>query len=111
MFERMTFDYPECGDCLIKALISASGDRGMEAVLPTADQVYYPKQQAPVRWQREEPMLPLVSSWRQGDFSMANVVKVGQDVWEGKVGRSDGGVDLRDWCIKLLSRYAYVWGE
>ena len=53
----------------------------------------------------------MTSHWESTDFSVSNVVHLGQDVWKGKEYREDGGVSLRDWSIKLLSRYAYVIGE
>lgn len=62
-------------------------------------------------WKRSEPILPLTATWGEADFSLQSVVSRGQDSWAGSEARGDGGVDLRDWSIKLLSRYAYVFGQ
>ncbi|TXT03812.1 hypothetical protein VHUM_04333 [Vanrija humicola] len=111
IFTSLAFEKPSCGDCLIDALVTASGIRGLSAVLPTEDAVYYPAKNAPkAMWQRPEPMLPLTPSWRDADFSMAANVRRGQDVWAGASARTDGGVNMRNWVVKLLSRYAYVYG-
>ena len=115
MFRHLTFGEPDCGDCLISALVTMSGERGLEAFFPDTDMIYHPPtpppNAEPVMWQREEPMLPLTRTWQEADFSIANVVKVGQDHWTGLKVREDGGVNMRQWCMKLLSRYAYVFGE
>ena len=62
-------------------------------------------------WERDEPILPMTGHWEDADFSVANVVRPGQDVWAGDEGRGNGTVSLRDWSIKLLSRYAYTVGK
>ncbi|WWD21565.1 hypothetical protein CI109_106051 [Kwoniella shandongensis] len=112
MFKHLAFAQPQCEDCLIRALVKASGARGLDAFLPSSKQVFYPPEEhGDEKWRRTEPILPLVSSWSEGDFSLAANVRKGQDVWEGTEARADGGVELRRWCIKLLSRYNYVWAE
>ena len=115
MFRHLTFVEPDCGDCLISALVTMSGERGLEAFFPDSEMIYRPPPpsaaEKPAEWQREEPMLPLTSTWQEGNFSIASVVKVGQEFWAGARPRGDGGVNLRQWCMKLLSRYAYVLGE
>lgn len=120
IFKSLTFSKPQCGDCLIDALINASGDRGIHAFLPRRDAVYFPlgtgsdDEEAQggknLMWQREEPILPLSGSWEDGQFGLKHVVRLGQDLWVGSEIQEDGGVRLRDWCIKLLSRYAYTYG-
>ena len=111
MFAHIAFEKPQCGDCLITALVSKSGPRGLSAFLPDAKQVFYPENRSPRRWERSEPMLPLTSSWQNVDFSLGAIVRPGQDVWNGSEAQSDGGISLRSYAIKLLSRYAYVIGE
>ncbi|KAL1405386.1 hypothetical protein Q8F55_009017 [Vanrija albida] len=111
LFTAFAFEKPSCGDCLINALVTASGIRGLSAFLPAEDAVYYPAKEAPAgMWQRSEPMLPLTPTWRGANFSMEANVRRGQDVWEGAPERPDGGVSLRNFSVKLLSRYAYVFG-
>ncbi|ORX33950.1 hypothetical protein BD324DRAFT_643648 [Kockovaella imperatae] len=109
MFRHFTFSEPSCGDCLIMALVSASGPRGLEAFFPDPDAVFHPPaQQEPAAFQREEPMLPLTPSWVDTDFRIESIMRSGQDSWPGVKPRMDGSVNMRQWCIKLLSRYAYV---
>ena len=111
IFTSIAFDQHHCGDCLIIGLVSASGPRGLSAILPTEDQTYRPDEMREKQmWDRSEPMLPLVQTWREGNFSAANVVRAGQDVWEGSKLREHRLVGLREWCVKLLSRYIYSLG-
>ncbi|WVQ98135.1 hypothetical protein IAU59_005257 [Kwoniella sp. CBS 9459] len=114
MFTHLAFARPECGDCIINALVRKSGERGLDAFLPLAEQVFYPiameNTTSTTGWKRSEPILPMVNDWRIADFSLRANVRLGQDVWAGAERRDDGGVELRRWCIKLLSRYNYVYG-
>jgi 3-O-alpha-D-mannopyranosyl-alpha-D-mannopyranose xylosylphosphotransferase len=114
-FRNITFDDHKCGDCLIIGLISKSGPRGLSAILPHEEQTFHPdRQREKQMWDRPEPMLPLVSEWQSGNFTLADVVRPGQDVWEGsehvESREQDGVIRLRDWCVKLLSRYIYSLG-
>jgi len=111
MFIHMAFVEPECGDCMIKALITASGVRGLDAILPHPEQTAVPEERQRKRWERSEPMLPLVDRWQLGNFSLYSVIRPNQDQWEGTDRSVDGSINLRQWSIKLLSRYAYVLGE
>lgn len=109
LFKRISFELPECGDCMIKALISASGPRGLAAFIPEHAQVVL-KPLGPTA-SGDEPVLPLTKDWQSTDFSIDNVVRLGQDSWPGLAAAGDGSVNLRQWCIKLLTRYAYVTGK
>ena len=111
MFRHLAFVEPKCGDCLIMALVTASGVRGLEAFFPDVDAIYHPPESDRAPWQRDEPMLPLTPTWEEANFDIADIVKAGQDEWPGVRPRGDGGVNLRQWCMKLLTRYAYVFGE
>ncbi|WVQ83148.1 hypothetical protein IAT38_005286 [Cryptococcus sp. DSM 104549] len=113
LFTRFAFEHPDCGTCLIDALVAASGKRGIEAFLPAPDAVFFPpgtEEGEEGMWRRSEPMLPLVGRWQDGDFGLGANVRRGQDVWEGAKEREDGGVELRRWVVKLLSRYNYIYG-
>ncbi|OCF45807.1 hypothetical protein I317_00295 [Kwoniella heveanensis CBS 569] len=113
MFAHLAFARPECGDCLISALVRKSGERGLDAFLPSKEQIYHSSARdnsTRAGWRRSEPILPMVNDWRIADFSLGANVRSGQDVWQGAERRSDGGVELRRWCIKLLSRYNYIYG-
>ncbi|WRT64707.1 uncharacterized protein IL334_001641 [Kwoniella shivajii] len=112
IFTHMAFAEPACGDCLITALVHASGQRGIEAFLPSPDQVFYPPQDQKQRdWKTSEPLLPLTDDWETSDFSLKANLFPGQDTWSGALQRIDGGIELRRWCIKLLSRYTYTFAS
>lgn len=111
MFTHLAFAQPQCGDCMIKALITASGERGLSAVLPLAHQTILPEERKHRRWERTEPILPLTDTWQFANFSAHSIIRPLQDQWRGTHQESDGRVSLRQWCIKLLSRYAYVVGN
>jgi hypothetical protein len=37
VFKRVTFEHPDCGDCLIAHIIAKSGSHGLNAFLPSAN--------------------------------------------------------------------------
>lgn len=95
MFKRIAFDDWRCGDCLIDALVAASGDKGLSAFLPDAA-ANVTSASSP----SDEPAhLPLTDDWVTTDFSVAAVIQ------------SPGTVHLRTWTEQLLSRYLYVSGD
>ena len=106
MFERLAFVTPECGDCMINALVTASGSLGLSAFFPP-NETYY---ETPA-WRRDTrppayippPHLPVTSTWEEADFTLENVMAESAAPGEA--------VHLRTWCMKLLSRYQYVSGE
>ncbi len=94
---------------VIRALITASGTKGLSAFLPTfgtrSKRAAFRNSTTP-----PPPHLPLTKTWQDTDFSLEAVVLPGSDLLE--TGPSpDGSVDLRIWAMKLLSRYAYVIGK
>lgn len=113
VFKEITYTKAGCGDCLIDALINQSGPRGMSAFFPTADALFFPpKDQPKGMWERSEPILPLTPTWDEADYSIEANVRTGQDAWKGsQTPRADGAVRMREWCVKLLSRYAYIYGR
>lgn len=95
VFKRIAFERPQCGDCLIDALITASGERGLSAFLPSPDTIYQPTQ---FRKDQHGPILPLTKIWKSTNFSLQNVV------------HSETPIDLREWSLSLLGRYVYAIG-
>ncbi|THY01187.1 hypothetical protein D6D03_05982 [Aureobasidium pullulans] len=99
-FKRIAFEKPECGDCIITALIGASGISGIDKFLPHhqaeidsglhADALTLP------------PHLPLTSDWTTTDFSMTSAIPKGS---------LKTGMNLRTWCTRLIQRYSYVLGS
>lgn len=111
IFKRLAFRHPACGDCLISALVNRSGPRGLGAFLPSPNVQYVPPASRERHmWDRPEPMLPLVEKWEDGEFGINDVVRLGQDKWHGGETAADS-VNLRNWCVKLLSRYSYVYSS
>ncbi|BEJ12056.1 hypothetical protein CspHIS471_0205160 [Cutaneotrichosporon sp. HIS471] len=112
VFRTLAFELDGCGDCLIDVLINESGERGLSAFFPSADALYFPpKDQSKRMWERSEPMLPLTPTWEEANFSLAYNVRTGQDGWKGVRPRTDGAVRMREWCVKMLSRYTYTYGR
>lgn len=96
MFKRLTFTEWRCGDCLIDALVGASGDKGLAAFLPDTDAKF----SSVTTSDSDQPAhLPLVDDWTKADFSLAAVVQSESDVY------------LRTWTQQLLSRYLYISGD
>jgi len=111
VFEHLAFAERACGDCLMEALLAASGDRSLSSFLPDKDVVFHPPEGHDA-WPTSEPVLPLTKTWEAGSFGLESVMRPGQDVWPGEESGDavPGEVNLRKWCIKLLTRYAYATG-
>jgi 3-O-alpha-D-mannopyranosyl-alpha-D-mannopyranose xylosylphosphotransferase len=91
---------------VIDALVTASGPLGLSAFFPPKDRRYdnppltpgrkYPKYLPP-------PHLPLTATWLEADFSLENVMST--------TALPSEAVNLRQYCMRLLSRYMYLSGE
>ncbi|KAH7091869.1 hypothetical protein BKA62DRAFT_77180 [Auriculariales sp. MPI-PUGE-AT-0066] len=92
-FQHIAFIDHECGDCVMSALVAASGDLGLSAALPEAENNSDPEAAIFIT----PPHLPLVDNFFDGNFSVAAVVP-------------DGG-DLRAFAVQLIHRYRYVIGR
>jgi 3-O-alpha-D-mannopyranosyl-alpha-D-mannopyranose xylosylphosphotransferase len=104
MFKRLAFSNPACGDCLLMALVTASGPLGLSAFLPPDNTRY--RNNAPQTGEKitylPPPHLPLTGTWQEADFSLANVMS-----YTSLPGEK---VDLRVFSMRLLSRYLYLSG-
>ncbi|BEJ06147.1 hypothetical protein CcaverHIS641_0306690 [Cutaneotrichosporon cavernicola] len=98
MFKRLAFEESQCGDCLIMALVSASGYLGLSAIFPPQDATYTRPRGTPPS---VVPHLPLTPTWQEADFSLASVMA--NSALPGKV-------NLRHYTMRLLARYLYVSG-
>jgi hypothetical protein len=99
-FKRIAFEDSACGDCIITALIGASGMSGIDKFLPehhaeTASELHSDAVTSP-------PHLPLTSDWTTTDFSMTHAIP------KGSLGAD---MTLRTWCTRLIQRYSYVLGS
>lgn len=100
-FKRIAFEQPKCGDCIVAALIGASGTAGIDKFLPDHDA------EVPSHILRSEsvttpPHLPLTSDWTTTNFSMFKAIPKGS---------MKPGMTLREWCTRLIQRYSYVLGS
>ncbi|ORY21754.1 hypothetical protein BCR39DRAFT_553054 [Naematelia encephala] len=103
MFKRLAFQYPECGDCLIMALVTASGPLGLSAFFPSQKQEYVnvrPDTENPRPRYLPPPHLPLTPTWHEADFSLESVL--------ANTALPGESVNLREYSMKLLSRYLYL---
>jgi hypothetical protein len=80
-FKRLSFEKPQCGDCIISSLLGASGRTGLSAFLP-------PSSPSPRRSNRVA--LSMSKNWRDAEYD------------------SNGG---RARAVSLLQRYSYVLGQ
>ncbi|CAE7207881.1 unnamed protein product [Rhizoctonia solani] len=94
-FKHIAFNEPQCGDCIIQALVGASRNLGLSAFLPP---VTHGGKDTSKPNNGTIPHLPLVSDYRTGDFSLKAVV-------------GDSTMDLRFWTVKMLQRYRFVIGD
>lgn len=101
----MAFDRAHCGDCLIDALMTASGERGLSAFLPDGGVTIHPDgSQNSSRWRDTGPILPLTKEWSTTNFSLSAVITPDSKSDQEKE------VNLREWCLSLLARYTYAIG-
>ncbi|KAH7104583.1 hypothetical protein BKA62DRAFT_692690 [Auriculariales sp. MPI-PUGE-AT-0066] len=91
-FTHIAFEEVQCGDCILTALVKASGELGLEALLPQAKSSVV----EPTRY-HSPPALPRVPKWQDADFSVSANVPV--------------DADLRTWSVQLLARYRFVVGS
>ncbi|KAG8814552.1 hypothetical protein FRC17_001079 [Serendipita sp. 399] len=111
LFRHVAFGKRECGDCILKALVRASGPLGLSALLPSPERIYHHRRKSgddgmakgtvPVGSDHVSPHLPLTTEWRSTDFSLSSVFASG--FWD-----QPHGVRLREWVQRLLEKYRYV---
>jgi 3-O-alpha-D-mannopyranosyl-alpha-D-mannopyranose xylosylphosphotransferase len=86
-------------------LVTASGPLGLSAFLPPREAIFKNDVDADVENidYISPPHLPLTPTWQEADFSLDNVLR------ETSLPQEE--VNLREWSMKLLSRYLYVSGK
>ncbi|KAL7279706.1 hypothetical protein ACG7TL_006113 [Trametes sanguinea] len=97
VFKHIAFEKPACGDCVIQALVKASGPLGLSAFLPPRDR-HIPIPRGPSAPEPQIPHLPLVKDWRDGQFALRDVM------------RNADTTNVRDYTLMVLQRYRYVIG-
>jgi len=102
IFKHVAFDDTECGDCIINALLRASGPVGLSAFLPPYERIYPSSnaQNPPIAVPEGAPVyLPLTKNWQTTDFTLHNCLQA----------RSP--VRVREWVLRTMARYKYVVGD
>lgn len=125
VFTRVAFEKPNCGDCrkffrpsiqpfvshgvsylVLHALVKASGKLGLSAFLPPSDRIL--REGSPVledgALHLPPPHLPLVKDWHDADFSLTSVLRQ----WSTHI---PGGLNVREWTMRMLMRYRFSLGE
>jgi len=85
------------------ALVTASGPLGLSAVFPPAKATFYNPETDNPPTVLPPPHLPLTPTWEEADFSLASVM--------ADTAAPGQEVNLREYCMYLLSRYLYISGE
>lgn len=99
-FKRIAFEQPKCGDCIITALISASGQSGIDKFLPIVHtKAMYEADAEPLT---SLSHLPLTSEWATTNFSISRILPKSL---------IESDEQLRKWCVRLIQRYSYVMGS
>lgn len=87
---------------MIMALVTASGPLGLSEFLPRTDATYRNEPSGRQTHYLPPPHLPLTATWHEADFSIRHVMM--------GTALPNETVNLREYCMKLLSRYLYISG-
>ncbi|KAK0462958.1 uncharacterized protein EV420DRAFT_1521921 [Desarmillaria tabescens] len=111
MFVHVAFEKVRCGDCIIRALLNASGPLGISEFLPPLDRkLSVSNSLADYLPTTAPPHLPLASDYHDIDFSLDSVM--GPWLAEVSIRRGRGAaVSVREWSMMVIQRYRYVVGE
>ncbi|GAK63288.1 uncharacterized protein PAN0_003c1492 [Moesziomyces antarcticus] len=108
LFKRIAFapnTASKCGDCIMAALLTASGEAGISAFLPPHSALINVPASSDKMGSRSH--LPLTESWRATDFSLNSVLHMSSELAPASETRR---ISLRTWCTRLIQRYQYVLG-
>ncbi|KAH7104304.1 hypothetical protein BKA62DRAFT_502361 [Auriculariales sp. MPI-PUGE-AT-0066] len=105
VFKNLAFDHGRCGDCIVQALVRASGRLGFDAFLPPANRTVN------VRPFKLARTLPIGQRWKDIDFSLSGVLEAGTPsdlLDDGEEPSSQAHkIELRKWVLRVLDRYRY----
>ncbi|KZV94334.1 hypothetical protein EXIGLDRAFT_737093 [Exidia glandulosa HHB12029] len=108
VFTNVAFAHPRCGDCIIHALVRASGPLGLSAFLPSPERtVRVPRGQL-------SKTLPTAQDWRGTDFSLEAVMGAGIPdtlLEDGEQPILVEEISARKWVLRVLDRYRFVIGN
>ncbi|KAG8688788.1 hypothetical protein FRC09_012730 [Ceratobasidium sp. 395] len=93
-FQRVAFEEPiACGDCIIRALVNKSGERGLKAFLPSSSSAN------PTTVTSTAPIaLPISSKRQEADFRLTSVLE----------STNLGDTNIRETILRMLQRYRFV---
>ncbi|KAG9003573.1 hypothetical protein FRB93_010991 [Tulasnella sp. JGI-2019a] len=97
MFKHVAFRNPDCGDCIISALVTRSGSLGLDAFLPGQNRVFPQSIIKDSKASPEPPRLPLTPQWNATDFSLRSI-------------SPPSGMSVREWAVRAIHRYRFVLG-
>lgn len=100
VFKRIAFSQSPCGDCMLAALLNASGRSGISAFLPPPTSTVRIHPDSTNR--NSKAHLPLTSHWQQTNFSLTSILPSHPHAVE---------LSLRTWCTRLIQRYQYILGS
>ncbi|KAG8971643.1 hypothetical protein FRC05_010899 [Tulasnella sp. 425] len=117
IFKNVAFRNPQCGDCILSALVTRSGETGLSALLPDPSRRFptrlargaasLPKR-GPQRAAAAEAAggesnlvarLPVAKSWEAADFTLRGVAA------------QVGSVSVRQWVLQAIYRYRFAIGS
>ncbi|KAG7450868.1 uncharacterized protein BT62DRAFT_1001714 [Guyanagaster necrorhizus] len=114
-FVHVAFEEVSCGDCMIRALMSASGPLGLSEFLPS------PNRTIPLQFSfladrndtgLSSPHLPLTTEYHAKDFVLDTVMAPwAREAFRRRGWASVEGINVREWTMMVLQRYRYVVGE
>ncbi|KAI0088478.1 hypothetical protein BDY19DRAFT_165838 [Irpex rosettiformis] len=100
LLTHVAFRRSKCGDCIITALVHASGPLGLSAFLPPSSRTL-PSLAGKVSQPKTDPIphLPLEKKWEDAKFSLREVMG------------ASPSMSVREWSLRLLQRYRFVIAE
>lgn len=103
MFVHLMHTHAEvCGDCVIQALLGASGQLGLEAFLPPVHRIRYAGRKGRIVNDVDPfsvPRLPLSKVPDTDSFKLQRVLN------------GAGTIRVRDWVLRAMERYRFVIGD
>ncbi|SPO22909.1 uncharacterized protein UTRI_01587 [Ustilago trichophora] len=105
LFKRIGFANSACGDCILAALLNASGRSGISAFLPPPSATVRVNENFETLGSRAH--LPLTERWRETDFTLPSILSTPHHATQ----HAGKEISLRTWCTRLIQRYQYVLGS
>lgn len=116
IFKTIAFRNPQCGDCILSALVTRSGESGLSAFLPDPSRRFPTRlaragQTSPKRRKQRDTTaeatngdshlvarLPVAKRWEAADFTLRGIAA------------QVGSVSVRHWALQAIYRYRFAIG-